>query len=130
MDESFGSVMPETRAFAERGLAETRRAYERSLVAGERAFNNWEDLMALIMGGARELNHKLLANSDTNIRAVFSLAERLVRARSLQESYEIQQVFVREQTDRLVAQMTELEQLTARQIEACNEQIGRARGLR
>ncbi|GAB6844336.1 hypothetical protein HNR00_002482 [Methylorubrum rhodinum] len=108
---------------AERGIAEARAAYERSLTLGQESLAHWESLTAQWLLGLREIGYRLCQDSDVNIRAIFDLAEQQVRARSASEICALQVRFVQEQSERLVHQAKEVETLVSALMRSFHDEI-------
>jgi phasin len=102
------------REMAEGSVNQAKRAYEQYISATEKAMNAVEDSTRAAWTGAREVNQRMMAFADANAKAGFDYAERMVQAKDSKEVLALQQEFLRTQSERLKAQMTELTELAAR----------------
>ena len=60
-----------------------------------------------VQASSKDMAQRTLSSAEQNIRASLDYAERLVRAKDLQETAQIQSDFVRTQTEAMQAQMKE-----------------------
>ena len=104
--------MPETvRAFAEKGVAQTRELYVHSL---EAVLENWEGFVVAAGQGAVALNRKAIDIARRNINDGFRLVEGLARAKSVAEAMELQTAYWRKQFGELAAQAGETRTLSSK----------------
>ena len=82
--------------------------------AGVRLYNAFEDNAVHAMAAMREIAHRMLVATDTNIRANLDFAERIAGAADVQEAAALNLAFLQEQSRRLTDQMVDLHQTTGR----------------
>ena len=100
-------VPEEMRTMAERSLTQTRQALDSFLGAARRTAETMEQTTEKVQAGAKDMAQKTFSSAEQNIRATLDYAERLVRAKDLQEAARIQSEFVRTQAESMQAQMKE-----------------------
>src|SRR5215203_4357351 len=100
-------VPEEMRTMAERSLTQTRQALENYLQAARRTAETMEQTTEKVQAGAKDMAQRTLSLAEQNIRTSLDYAERLVRAKDLQEATQIQSEFVRTQAEAMQAQMKE-----------------------
>src|SRR5215207_1519998 len=100
-------VPEEMRNMAERSVTEARQAVESFMQAARRTTETMEQTTDKVQAGAKDMAQRTLAAAEQNIRTSLDYAERLVRAKDLQEAAQIQSEFVRSQVEAMQAQMKE-----------------------
>src|SRR3954463_11023260 len=100
-------VPEEMRNMAERSVTQTRQALESFLQAARRTAETMEQTTAKVQASSKDMAQKALSAVEQNLRAPLDYAERLVRAKDLQEAAQIQSEFVRTQSEAMQAQMKE-----------------------
>src|SRR3954447_14969745 len=100
-------VPEEMRTMAEKSLEQTRQALDSFLGAARRTAETMEQTTDKVQAGAKDMAQRTLSLAEQNIRTSLDHAERLVRAKDLQEAARIQSEFVRTQAEAMQAQMKE-----------------------
>src|SRR4029078_2973775 len=100
-------VPDEMRNVAERSVTQARPALDSLMQAGRRNTGSMEQTSDRVQAGAKDVAQKTLSAVEQNLRASLDYAERLVRARDLEEITQIQSEFARTQTEPMQAQMKE-----------------------
>src|SRR5215207_4201940 len=100
-------VPEEMRTMAERSLTQTRQALDSFLGAARRTAETMEQTTEKVQAGAKDMAQRTLSLAEQNIRTSLDYAERLVRAKDLQEAAQIQSEFVRTQAEAMQAHMKE-----------------------
>src|SRR5215211_4570626 len=100
-------VPEEMRTMAERSVTQTRQALDSFLGAARRTAEIMEQTTEKVQAGAKDMAQRTLSAAEQNIRTSLDYAERLVRAKDLQEAAQIQSEFVRSQVEAMQAQMKE-----------------------
>src|SRR4051812_19879827 len=95
------------RRTAEESVTQTRQALEKYLQAVRHAAENVEQGSDKAHAGAKDVARKTLSAMEQNLRASLDYADRLVRAKDLQEAAQIQSEFARTQAEAMQAQMKE-----------------------
>jgi phasin len=111
---TLDSVVPEAaRELAEKTVAQTREAYERSKDALEAALETVERSYDALGQGAAALNRKIIEIAQRNINSGFDLAKSLATAKTLAEIVELRATYWRKQFTILAAQAEEVRALYA-----------------
>jgi len=100
-------VPEEMRNMAERSLTQAREALENFWRASRQSAETVEKTGDRVQAGTRAMARRALSSAEQNIRTTLDYAERLVRARDLQEAARIQAEFVRSQAEAMQTQMRE-----------------------
>jgi phasin len=100
-------VPEEMRTMAERSLTQARQALESFLQAARRTAETMEQTSDKVQAGAKDIAQRTFSAAEQNLRTSLDYAERLVRAKDLQEAAQIQSDFVRTQAEAMRAQMKE-----------------------
>lgn len=87
----------EMREAADKGLEQAKKAIGQFMDATQAAVAKAEGSAEALRTGAADVQRQAMAYVEENIAATFDYAERLVKARSLEEVAAIQQEFVRRQ---------------------------------
>ncbi|WP_267420813.1 phasin family protein [Methylobacterium sp. GC_Met_2] len=110
----MGSSRETAHQLSESNVAGARRMREQWEAAGARLYNAFEDNAAHTLAAMREIGHRVLVASDTNIRANLDFAERIAQAADAREVASLNVTFLQEQARRLTDQMVDLHQTTSR----------------
>jgi phasin len=125
------TAVPEgVRALAEKAVAQTREAYDRSWDAFDASLTTFERTFDAAGQGAAAFNRKIIDLAGRNADASFDLAASLAGAKDLADMVELQAAFWRKQLGVLTAQAEEvhamLTKATAAAAEPIKSQIDRA----
>jgi phasin len=117
------------RALAEKTVAQTREAYDRSLDAFDVSLTTFERSFEAAGQGAVAFNRKIVDIARRNVGASFDLATSLAGAKNLTDIVELQAAFWRKQFGVLTAQAEEVRALstkvTADAVEPIKSQMAR-----
>ena len=124
------TAVPEgVRALAEKTVAQTRQAYDRSLDAFDASLTTFERSFDAAGQGAAAFNRKIVDIARRNVDASFDLAKSLAGAKNLANIVELQAAFWRKQFGVLTAQAEEVRavstKVTADAAEPIKSQIAR-----
>jgi phasin len=100
-------IPAEMRDFAEKSVEQARRAMDGFLGAAQRTVDTLEGSANTVQASAKDMTRKTFTYAEQNIQAAFDLAQRMVRAKDVQEAMQIQAEFVRSQFEAMQAQMRE-----------------------
>ena len=100
-------VPEEMRTMAERSVTQTRQALDSFLGAARRTAETMEQTTDKVQASGKDMAQRTFSAAEQNIRTSLDYAERLVRAKDLQEAAQIQSEFVRSQAEAMQAQMKE-----------------------
>ena len=111
---TLDATLPEAaRELAEKSLAETWEAYERSKSALEAALDTLARSFDSLGQGSAALNRKIMEIAHRNVSSGFDLARSLATAKNLAEVVELRAVYWREHLSSLAAQADEVRELSA-----------------
>jgi len=127
------TAVPEgVRALAEKSVAQTREAYDRSWDAFDASVTTFERSFDAAGQGAIAFNRKIIDIARRNVDASFDLATSLAGAKNLADIVERQSAFWRQQFSVLTAQAEEVRALstkvTADAAEPIKAQVKRGHG--
>jgi phasin len=109
------TAIPEgVRALAEKTVAQTRQACDRSLDAFDASLTTFERSFDAAGQGAAAFNRKIVDLARRNVDASFDLATSLAGARTLADIVELQSAFLRKQFGVLTAQAEEVRALSTK----------------
>jgi len=105
-------IPAEMRDFAEKSVEQARRAMDGFIGAAQRTVDTIEGSANTVQASAKDMTRKSFAYAEQNIQAAFDLAQRMVRAKDMQEAMQIQAEFVRSQFESMQTQMREFGSMT------------------
>jgi len=109
------TAVPEgVRALAEKAVAQTREAYDRSWHAFDASLTTFERTFDAAGQGAAAFNRKIVDLARRNVDASFDLATSLAGAKDLADMVELQAAFWRKQFGVLTAQAEEVRTLSTK----------------
>ena len=113
------------KAFAEEGVANTRKAFDSIQAATRDQAQRTETVVNAVQAGTKTIAEKVLAHSQTNAEAAFAAALKIVHAPTLPEAARLQAEFVQSQfavaghqTQELFQLSSQIAQTTAQQVQA------------
>ena len=98
-------VPAEMRDFAEKSVEQARKAMSGFIGAAQKTVDTLEGSANTVQANAKDVTRKTFAYAEQNISAAFDLAQRMVRAKDMQEAMQIQAEFVRSQLEAMQNQM-------------------------
>jgi phasin len=101
-------IPSEMREFAEKSVDQARKAFDGFIGAAQKTVDTIEGSANTVQANAKDATRKTLSYAEQNIAAAFDLAQRLVRAKDVQEAMQAQAEFVRSQYEAMQAQMKEI----------------------
>jgi phasin len=104
----------EMRTFAEQSFAQARKAFDGFMSVAQKAAASIEGQAAAAQTGAEDIRRKAMSFAEQNVASSFDLAEKLMRARDVEEMTRLQADFVQHQMELLSAQAQELGQAATR----------------
>ncbi|MGE0750441.1 MAG: phasin family protein [Variibacter sp.] len=110
--ESF-EIPGDLRSIAEQSVAQARQAFDGFMTAVHKAASKVEEQAATAQAGAKGTGEKVMSFAERNVAASFDFAERLARAKDVQEMLKLQTEFAQAQMQALSEQARELGQTAA-----------------
>jgi phasin len=111
-------IPPEMRNVAEQSVAQARQAFDGFMEAAQRAAAKLEEQAAAAQAGAKGASEKIMGYAERNVAASFDFAQKLARAKDVQEIMALQQEFMKSQMQALTEQAQELGQGVAQAAKA------------
>ncbi len=90
-------IPTEVREFAEKSVDQARKAFDSYVAAAQKATAQSEAAASTLATSAKDLNSKAISFVETNVKAAFDLAEKLVQAKDPKEFLAIQSEFLKSQ---------------------------------
>lgn len=105
MADKTAFEIPETmRAFADNSVDQARKAFDDFMTATVKAVEKTEESARNVQSGAQDINRQALAYLEENVAASFDFAQKLVRARTLEEIGALQKDFLQRQMEQAASQ--------------------------
>jgi phasin len=101
-------IPAEMRDFAEKSVEQARKAIDGFMGAAQKTVDTFEGSADTVQASAKDVTRKTFSYAEQNIAAAFDLAQKMVRARDLQEAMQYQAEYVRSQLEAMQSQMKEL----------------------
>ena len=101
-------VPTQMRQLAEQSLEQARKAMDGFIGAAQKAVTTMESQAAAAQSGAKDVGAKAMGFAEQNIANSFEFAQRLVRAKDVQEVMAIQQEFLQSQMKAMSEQAKDL----------------------
>jgi len=114
MQKTPFEIPEQMREVADRSVNEAKKAFEQFLTATQEAVAKAEGSARTLQEGAADVNRQAMAYIENNMAASFDLAQRLVRARTVEEVAAIQREFVTRQMTTLAGQGKEMGDMIGR----------------
>jgi hypothetical protein len=111
------------RALAEKNLAQTRQAYDRSWDVFDASLATFEKSFDAAGQGAAAFNRKIIDISRRNLNSVFDLATSLAGAKDLADIVELQAAHWQKQLGALTSQAEEVRALSTKVAAAAGEPL-------
>jgi phasin len=90
-------IPTEVREFAEKTVDQARKAFDSYVAAAQKATAQSEAAASNLASSAKELNSKAITFAESNVKAAFDLADKLVKAKDPKEFLAIQSEFLKNQ---------------------------------
>ena len=100
-------IPAEMRDFAEKSVEQARKAIDGFMGAAQKAVDTFEGSANTVQASAKDATRKTFTYAEQNIAAAFDLAQKIVRAKDVQEAMQYQAEFVRSQFEAMQTQMKE-----------------------
>jgi phasin len=107
-------IPPEMRAIAEKSVEQAKQALEGFMSAAHHTVSVLEGQAETARKGAKDVSEKAMDFAEKNITSSFDFAQKLVRAKDVQEMLELQTTYIKTQMQVLADQAKELGQSTGK----------------
>ena len=98
----------EMRDFAEKSVDQARKAFEGFIGAAQKAVGQADDTTSSVQSNAKAVGGKAMGFAEENVRAAFDHAQRMVRARDVQEMLSLQAEYLKSQMTTIQEQAKQL----------------------
>jgi phasin len=113
-DTASFEIPAEMRAIAEKSVEQARQAFDTFVSAAQQAVTSADKQVAGARDGAKEVGALAMRLAERNIAASFEFAERLIRAKDVQEAMELHADYVKRQIASFSEQAKELSKEAAK----------------
>jgi phasin len=101
-------VPTQMRQFAEQSVEQAKKAVDGFMTAAQKTASALETHAATAQGSAKDVGQKAMAFAEQNIANSFEFAQKLVRAKDVQEVMALQAEFMKAQMQTMASQAKEL----------------------
>jgi len=101
-------VPTQMRQFAEQSVEQARKAVDGFMTAAQKAVTTAETQAATAQSGAKEMSQKAMTFAEQNMANSFEFAQKLVRAKDVQEVVALQQEYLKAQMQAMQSQAKDL----------------------
>jgi phasin len=102
-------IPSDMRKFAEQSVEQARQAFGGFINAAQQAVSEMEGHASVARSGAKDIGEKAMTFAQRNIMASFEFAQKLVRAKDVQEMMKLQTDYIQSQMQTLSEQAKELQ---------------------
>ena len=101
-------VPTQMRQFAEQSVEQARKAVDGFLTAAHKTAVTMENQASTAQSGAKDMRDKVMTLAEQNINNSFEFAQKLVRAKDIQEVMALQQEFLKQQMQAMQSQAKDI----------------------
>ncbi len=101
-------IPSDMREMAEKSVDQARRAFDGFMTAAQKAAGQADTTAASVQSNAKTIGTKAMGFAESNVRGAFDLAQKLVRAKDLQEVLALQSDYAKAQMTTIQDQAKEL----------------------
>jgi phasin len=102
------------RGFAEQSVEQARKAFDGFMSAAQKAASSLEGQASAAQEGAQDMRRKAMTFAEKNVSTSFDFAQRLMRAKDVEEITRLQTEFLQSQMQAFAKQAQELGQSATR----------------
>ena len=106
-------VPPDMSAFAEKSVAQARQAFDAFISAARKAAEQAQTTAATAQSSAKDMTQLTMSFAERNIASTFDFAQKLARAKDVNEILTLHADYVRRQMEALSDQAKQLSRRTA-----------------
>ncbi len=104
----------EMRTLAEQSVEQARKAFDGFITAAQKTASSIEGQASVAQASAKDIRQKAMTFAEKNVATSFEFAQKLVRAKDLEEMTRLQTEFMQHQMQTLAEQAQELGQTATR----------------
>ena len=112
----------EVRDFAEKSVEQARKAFDGFLGAANKAVAAAETQSSTMQANSKEMATKAISFAEQNISAAFDLAQKIVRAKDVQEILQHQADYMRAQVSAMQSQVQDFGQSVQASVQKASEE--------
>ena len=101
-------VPTQMRQFAEQSVEQAKKAVDGFLTAAQKTAATLETQANTAQAGVKDVREKVMSFAEENINNSFEFAQKLVRAKDIQEVMALQQEFMKQQMQQMQSQAKDL----------------------
>jgi len=101
-------VPTQMRQFAEQSVEQAKKAVDGFLSAAHKTATTLETQASTAQTGAKDMSQKVMTFAEANINNSFEFAQKLVRAKDIQEVMALQQEFLKQQMQAIQSQAKDI----------------------
>jgi len=101
-------VPTQMRQFAEQSVEQAKKAVDGFLTAAQKTATTLETQANAAQTGVKDVREKVMSFAEENINTSFEFAQKLVRAKDIQEVMALQQEFLKQQMQQMQSQAKDL----------------------
>jgi phasin len=101
-------VPSDMRDMAEKSVDQARRAFDGFMSAAQKAVGQADTTTASMQSNAKTIGSKAMGFAESNVRSAFDLAQKLVRAKDIQEVLALQSDYAKSQLTTIQEQAKEI----------------------
>ena len=116
-------IPPQVRQFAEQSVEQAKKAIDGVMAAAHKTVATIEGQAAAAQSGAKDMGQRAMSFAEQNVANSFDFAQKLVRAKDLQEVMALQAEFMRAQMQTLSEQAKELGQTAKAAMDAAKPKL-------
>jgi phasin len=110
-------IPTDMRALAEKSVEQARKAFDTFISAAHGAATAFEHQATAVKAGSEDVRQRAMTFAEQNVNASFEFAQKLVRAKDLQEMIKLQTEYAKTQMQTLSEQAKELGETTAQSVQ-------------
>ncbi|MCX5579468.1 phasin [Kaistia terrae] len=107
-DKTAFEIPEQMRALADKSVDQAKKAFDEFMGATVKAVEKSETSAKTLQSSARDVNRQALAFLEANVAASFDFAQKLVRARTVEELGQIQQEYLKSQVETAQSQSKDM----------------------
>ena len=113
----------EMRDFAEKSVEQAKKAFDGILGAATKAVSAAETQASTVQTNTKEITTKAMSYAERNVAAAFDLAQKLVRAKDMQEVMQHQSDYLKTQAAALQAQLQDFGQVVQTTVQKATTEV-------
>lgn len=117
MSTNYFEIPSEMRNLADKSVEQAKTAFDTFMTAAQRTVSAWEGQVSTVQDGAKDVTGKALTFAEENVTASFDYAQKLVRARDVEEVVRLHAEYLQKQMQALQRQAQDLGERAARSAE-------------